>query len=151
MVLGIAACERPEASEEPGAEEDSSAVEAIMAQSRRLSEAYVQGNIEALVAVYTPDGVAIPGGRDYVRGRAALLSLWELPEGRTILRHASTQVEIKVDGVHAYDWGYYEGQGAMDGEPANTFRGTYVIVWERGDDGMWRIAVDMWNSLPSPE
>ena len=125
--------------------------DSILAQSRRLSEAYVRGDIEALVAIYTADGVAAPGGRDFVRGRQALYALWALPEGRTIVRHAATPVELLVDGDHAYDWGYYEGQAAQDGEPRNTFQGAYTIIWERGDDGVWRIAVDMWYGLPAPE
>lgn len=123
---------------------------AIAAQSRRLSEAYVRGDLEALVDVYTADGVAAPTRSDFVRGRAALLRLWALPEGRTILHHRSVPTELVVDGDHAYDWGYYEGQAAQDGEPLAPFRGTYVIVWTRGDDGTWRIAVDMWSSLPAP-
>lgn len=122
-------------------------VAAILAQSRRLSEAYVQGDIEALVSIYTPDGVAVPGNRDFVQGREALLALWRLPEGRTILRHAATPTTLRVDGDHAYDWGYFEGQGAQDGEPMPAFRGAYVIVWARGADGIWRIAADMWNNL----
>lgn len=122
-------------------------IEAITAQSRRLSEAYMRGDSESLVSLYTPDGVAIPGGRDFVRGTEALHALWSVPEGRAILRHRSVPTEIEVDGDHAYDWGYYEGQAAQDGEPLDPFKGAYVIVWERGDDGVWRIAVDMWNSL----
>lgn len=122
-------------------------IEAITEQSLCLSDAYVRGDIEALVSLYTPDGIAVPGNRDFVRGRDALHSLWVLPEGRTILRHTATPTEITVDGDHAYDWGHYEGQAAQDSEPLDPFRGAYVIVWERGEDGTWRIAVDMWNSL----
>jgi ketosteroid isomerase-like protein len=122
-------------------------LEAIEAQSRRLSDAYVQGDIETLVSIYSPEGVAVPGNRDFIRGREALHSLWTLPEGRTILRHASIPTEIQIDGDHAYDWGHYEGQAAQNGQSLDPFRGAYVIVWERGEDGTWRIAVDMWNSL----
>lgn len=125
-------------------------VEAIKKQSRRLSDAYVRGDIEELVSVYTSDGVAAPAGRDFIRGREALLSLWALPAGRTVLSHSATPVELTVDGDHAYDWGYYEGRVAQDGEPLDPFRGTYVIVWKRGEDGVWRIAVDMWAGLRRP-
>ena len=121
---------------------------AILAQSARLSEAYVEGDIDALVALYTEDGVAVPGNRDFVRGHDALRTLWALPEGRTILRHTARPTDFRVDGDHAYDWGYFEGQAAQDGAPLDPFRGAYVIVWERGEDGVWRIAADMWNSLP---
>ena len=123
-------------------------IEAIMEQSRRLSAAYIKGDIAELVSVYKPDGIAAPGGRDFIKGRDALLAYWSLPEGRTVLRHRSTPTEIKVDGDHAYDWGYYEGQGAQNGVPLTPFRGAYVIVWERSSDGKWLIAMDIWHSLP---
>ena len=122
--------------------------EAIAAQSKRFSQAYVDGDIETLLSIYTSDGVAIPGGRDYMRGRDALRKYWSMPEGVAILRHSATPVELIVDGDHAYDWGYYEGQSARNGEPLDPFRGMYTIIWNRGEDGVWRMAVDMWASLP---
>lgn len=122
-------------------------LDAIGEQSRRFSAAYAEGDIEELVSIYAPDGVAAPAGVDFIRGRDALLEFWALPEGRTVLEHAATPVDIEIDGDHAYDWGYYQGRAAQDGEPLDPFRGMYVIVWERGDDGVWRIAMDMWGGV----
>lgn len=144
LVAWGCAATTPNAADAPSVAEDRAA---IGAQSRRLSDAYVRGDYEALVSIYAPDGVAIAGKRDAVRSRDALLRLWTLPPGRRVLRHAAVPVELTVDGDHAYEWGYYEGQTAQDGVPGQPFRGAYVIVWERGADGMWRMAVDMWNSL----
>ena len=126
-------------------------IEAIQEQARRFSAAYIAGDIESLVAFYTADGVAAPGGTDFIRGHDDLRRLWRLPEGRSILRHASLPEEIRVEGDRAYDWGYYEGQAVQDGNPLQPFRGKYVIIWQRGTDGVWRMAVDMWNSLPAPD
>lgn len=126
-------------------------VEAILAQSRALSAAYVRGDIDALVAVYAEDGIAAPSGRDFVRGPGALHELWALPPGRVITRHTATPEELRVEGDLAYDWGYYEGAAEQDGEPRGPFGGKYLIVWQRDADGVWRIAHDMWNSLaPRP-
>jgi ketosteroid isomerase-like protein len=130
-----------------GAADPPDEVATIQEQSRRLSEAYVRGDIEALVDLYLEDGVAIPGGSEPVRGREALLRLWALPEGRTILRHVSEPTAIDVDGDRAYDWGHYEGQAAHNGEPLDPFRGTYLIVWQRNSAGEWKMAVDMWSRL----
>jgi len=107
------------------------------------------GDIQTLVGVYTDDGIAAPAGRDFIQGPVGLERLWNLPEGRTVLRHESIPEELVIDGDHAYDRGYYRGQAAQDGEPLSPFRGAYVIVWERGQDGTWRIAVDMWYNLPA--
>ena len=123
-------------------------IEAILVQSRAFSEAYVQGDIDALVNVYAEDGIAAAGGRDFVRGHEALRDFWALPEGRVVTRHAATPVELHVEGDLAYDWGYYEGAVTQDGEARPPFRGKYLIVWQREADGRWRIAHDMWNTLP---
>lgn len=136
-------------SDDPVTSGDTDDIEAILAQSRAFSEAYMQGDIDALVAVYAEDGVAAAGGRDFVRGREALRDFWALPEGRDVTHHAATPVELHVEGDMAYDWGYYEGAVTQDGEARPPFRGKYLIVWQRDDDGVWRIAHDMWNSLPS--
>lgn len=131
------------------AADSTAAVEAIKAQAVRLSEAYMAGDIEGVVAIYADDGVAGAYNSEFVRGREDLLEMWELPEGRTILRHSTEAVELIVDGDHAYDWGYFEGQGAQDGEPLDPFSGKYVIVWERGDDGVWRMTLDVWSGVPT--
>lgn len=126
-------------------------ITAILAQGRALSEAYMAGDIEALVAVYAEDGIAAPGGRDFVRGYEALYDLWELPEGRVITHHQAVPEELIVHGDFAYDWGYYEGTAEQNGEARPSFRGKYLIVWQRDPDGIWRITHDMWNSLPAED
>jgi len=143
-VQGIA---QPTATHE-GPEED---ITAILAQSRALSEAYMAGDIEALVAVYAEDGIAAPGESEFVRGHDALFELWSLPEGRVVTHHQAIPEELRVEGDMAYDWGYYEGAVTQDGEPRPPFRGKYLVVWQRDPDGVWRIAHDMWNSLPSED
>ncbi|MCH8031777.1 MAG: DUF4440 domain-containing protein [Bacteroidetes bacterium] len=131
-----------------GSSED---ITAILAQSRALSEAYMAGDIEALVAVYAEDGIAAPGGRDFIRGHDALFELWSLPEGRVVTHHQAIPEELRVEGDMAYDWGYYEGAVTQDGEARPPFRGKYLVVWQRDPDGVWRIAHDMWNSLPAED
>ena len=145
LLLSAAAFAQPE----PVTSGDAGDIAAILSQSRALSEAYVRGDIDALVAVYAEDGIAAPGGRDFVRGHDALRELWALPEGRIVTRHEAKPVELHVAGDLAYDWGYYEGAVVQDGEVRPPFRGKYLIVWQREADGRWRIVHDMWNSLPS--
>ena len=126
-------------------------ITAILAQSRALSAAYMAGDIEALVAVYAEDGIAAPGGSEFIRGHDALFELWSLPEGRVVTHHQAIPEELRVEGDMAYDWGYYEGAVTQDGEARPPFRGKYLVVWQRDPDGVWRIAHDMWNSLPSED
>ena len=145
LLFSSAALAQPE----PVTSGNAADIAAILSQSRAFTDAYMRGDIDALVVIYAEDGIAATGGRDFVRGHDALLDFWALPEGRTVAHHAATPVELHVEGNLAYDWGYYEGAVTEDGEARPPFRGKYLIVWQREDDGRWRIAHDMWNSLPS--
>lgn len=148
IVLGCEPSPVPPTTEQP---DPQLAIDAITAQAQRFSQAYMDGDIETLVSIYTEGGIAAPGGRDFIRGRDALRQFWQLPDGRKVTHHRSTSEEIIIEGKYAYDWGYYEGAaGPVDGE-ARPFNGKYVIVWRQDDDGVWRMVQDMWNSMPDPE
>lgn len=121
---------------------------AIAAQSARFSRAYVEEDIDTLVSIYTEDGVAGPPGRGFVRGREALRRYWTVPPGSDVIRHRAVPEEIVVEGPLAYDWGHYSGATVADGE-TREFRGKYLIVWRKGEDGLWRMAQDMWSGVPA--
>lgn len=127
--------------------EAASEIAAIAAQSARFSKAYVDGDLDTLVSIYTADGVAAPGGRDFIRGREALREFWRTREGVDVISHKAVPEEISVAGRLAYDWGRYSGATRV-GSEIRPFGGKYLIVWERGGDGVWRMANDMWNSGP---
>lgn len=120
-------------------------VEAIMAQSRRFSQAYVDGDLDTQMAIYSDDAVIAPPGRGFISGPENLRRYWTTPEGREVVRHSSTPVDIVVQGDVAYDWGIYQGASGPVGA-ASDFEGKYLIVWRRGDDGVWRMVQDMWNT-----
>lgn len=133
------------------AQSDASSAEAeaaIRAQAARFSAAYVADDVDTLVQIYADDGVAAPGGRDFVRGRDELRQLWTATNSGRVLRHKLTPIEIVIDGRHAYDYGYYEGATGTEQAPTE-FSGKYLVVWQLDADGQWRMAQDMWNSLPA--
>lgn len=126
---------------------DEADVTAIVAQARAFSAAYVAGDTEALVAIYAKDGIAAPGGRDFVRGREALRAFWQVRPGVAIREHRLLPEELWIDGDLAYDWGYFEGVSQREGAEPSAFGGKYLVVWQRGADGVWRMANDMWNPV----
>ncbi|MEO0556724.1 MAG: DUF4440 domain-containing protein [Bacteroidota bacterium] len=122
-------------------------VEAIVAQARAFSAAYVAGDTETLVTIYAEDGIAAPGGRDFIRGRDALRGFWSPSPNSRILEHRLLPEELWIDGDLAYDWGYYEGVSQRESAEPSSFRGKYLVVWQRDADGVWRMANDMWNPV----
>lgn len=122
-------------------------IDQILANIKSFSSYYVNGETEKLVACYTKDGKILPGNSDVRTGPEALRQWWAVREGVTILRHKITPLEIRVTGKYAHDHGYYEGE-TMNAEGEKfPFKGKYVIVWQKVGK-VWKIYLDMWNSLP---
>ena len=125
----------------------SSDVAAIEAAGRAFSAAYVRGDVDAMMAIYTEDAVIFPNNSEAIAGIDAVRRYWTLPPGQTVTHHRATPTEIRVDGDHAYDHGVYEIAGTRDGTAWGPNHGKYVIVWRRTPRG-WRMHLDMWNSRP---
>jgi len=119
---------------------------AISNAAKAFSQAYIDGDLEAQMEFYTEDAVILPGTRNMVEGIEKITNYWDIPESIKVLKHKSTPVKLEVSGSMASDYGYYEGVSVNNGDTVN-FRGQYVIVWKKGEDGKWRMAVDMWAAL----
>lgn len=144
------ACQ-PTASEPAEPVIDEQAVrDTLAALANEFSLAYMAGDAAAMTALYTDDAVIFPGNAEFIQGHDPIEQYWTLPEGRRITHHQITPVEVEISGSMASDFGHYEVSGENDGEPWGPAYGKYVIVWKRGDDGRWRMHLDMWNSRPGP-
>lgn len=114
-----------------------------------FSRSLVEGNFEAVVDAYTPDGKLFPQRGDIRRGEEAIRRYWTPPasrESRTVF-HRIRPEEIVVQGDTAYDWGYYNGATLMGDGREVYWEGKYVIVWKKTADGAWKIYLDSWNNL----
>lgn len=150
-LLALGACavtsaHEPSHSTRSAADADMAAIEDA---GRRFSAAYMRGDVDAMVELYTPDAVIFPNSSEAIRGHEDIRRYWALPAGARITHHRATPTEIRVDGDHAYDHGVYEVSGERNGEAWGPTLGKYVIVWRRGPEG-WRMHLDMWNSRPRP-
>ena len=126
---------------------DSVEIRKIMKQAEFFSAAYVAGDYDKMVGVYTRDGKIMPPGAPIIEGHEAIRQRWVLPEGVHVTRHKSTPVEVILTGDDkAYDAGYYEGTTRRaDGSLVN-WKGKYVIIWKK-EDGQWKMLYDIWNRV----
>jgi ketosteroid isomerase-like protein len=123
----------------------------LTALAGRFSPAYMRQDFDAIGAAYTSDAVAMSGQGPIVRGREAITDLFRLPDGVTLIHHRIVPERIRVAGDVAYDYGIYEVR-TTSAEGTSPLRyGKYAVVWERGEDGRWRMAIDMWSPAPAPE
>jgi ketosteroid isomerase-like protein len=65
-----------------------------------------------------------------------------------------TTVEVAASGDVGYTVGAYQAQMPMPDGTSSPDRGKYTTIWKKQADGLWKVAVDIFNSdlpLPMPE
>ena len=133
-----------------GTEEDPATVRAAIEETNaRFTEAFNQGDTAATAALYTEDAIVLPPGQGMVRGQPAIQEFNALDiETNALNGLVLTTSDVQVGGNLAVEVGTYSIQaGAMQDE------GKYVVVWEKQEDGSWKLHRDIWNSnlMPAEE
>lgn len=94
-------------------------------------------------------GKIFSSGTVIIEGWEAIKQHWILPDNVKILSHKITPSEITPSeithlGDTAYDFGYYEGKTLAANGDTTSWKGKYVIIWEKTDD-LWKVYLDIWN------
>ncbi len=139
------------ATEQPEPVDEQAVIDTLASLARQFSQAYMDGDVATMMTIYTEDAVLFPNNAEYIRGEADVRGYWTLPEGRRITHHKLTPVEVEVSGAMASDFGHFEVSGENDGVAWGPVYGKYLVVWKLGNDGQWRMHLDMWNSRPQPQ
>jgi uncharacterized protein (TIGR02246 family) len=116
----------------------------------RYSQAASAKDVEAVVALYAPDGAIYPPdgavvtGLEGVRGFASAF----VADSAFAARFTPRAVEVSADA----DMGYTLNDAEVtftgsDGKPM-TERIRDFHVWRKQPDGSWKIVVDIWNNEP---
>ena len=108
-------------------------------------------DLERILSFWADDAVVLPPALPAIVGKAALRqyveSSLQIPGFR--ISWSSHEAVLSPDGQFAYLLG--NNAVTMDdptGEPVTT-KGRAVTIWQRGTDGEWRCAVDIWNAEPT--
>jgi len=59
-------------------------------------------------------------------------------------------VEIEASGDLAYQIGLFSVKVPVENDQTITATGTFLEVWKREADGVWRLHRDTWNDTPPP-
>lgn len=132
LFLILAACSQSAPSADPSV---------IESRSDAWEAALNTRDIDALVALYTNDARLLPPNGELSRGSDAVRAQF----GTMIdagLGGELTSIEVRVSGDIAHNVGTYTLRAGD--ELADV--GKFIETWQRGDDGQWRIANDIWNS-----
>lgn len=136
LVLIIAACNQAAAPGDPSV---------ITSRSAAWEAALNAKDVDGVAALYTSDARLMPPNLEMSTGldgvRAAFGGM--IDAGLSV---KLVTVEASVTGNTGYRIGTYE---LMSGDDVVDV-GKYIETWQRGDDGKWRIANDIWNSDRPP-
>jgi len=151
FVLVLAACggPMPEESAAPPPPADPAEIDALRAA---FAAAYAAGNAATIASMYAEDAVYLPDHQPAIAGRAAIQQHFE-----QVFSVYSTALEImpadtEITGDVAHEHGTFSVTlTPKAGGDAMTETGKYLVLFERGPDGMWRLHHDMENSSdPEP-
>lgn len=134
-----AACQPAEEPSNPG---DEAAIRAVL---QGLETTWNAKDLDANAEYVDSEMVSLPPGETPIRGEAANREYWEnylatMPDEW----HPSPE-EIWVSGDLAVAWGHSTSFGGPEGGEATESRGKNVWVFRRGDDGVWRMRLEMWS------
>jgi uncharacterized protein (TIGR02246 family) len=118
---------------------------------RSFTAGYRAGDPEAVAALYAEDAFYLAPGGEIERGDVVrhfgFLSSVEPGAGPVIEFEI---VDRGISGDLAYDIGYFTFR--RDGDPADSAgRGKFIVIWKRGEDGVWRIHADGYSDVEDPD
>ena len=129
-----------------GTAEDAEALRRI---SARWIDTYLAGDIDGFMALVADDIVVMAEDQPTQVGKAAARAFFSQRVGRPGVRFIDDLKEIRVEG----QWAYFRGDfvfemAAGNGQPARRHSGRYFVLYEKGQDGQWRMIRDMDNGRP---
>ena len=129
----------------PAAWSQSADARAVRAASDQWQKDVAAQNIDAIVALHTPDAVLMLSHSPLVTGSAAIRASWsELVKTPAIVLHwTPTRIDVASPTVATEYGTYTESYDSPQGR--QTDAGNYVTIWHK-INGKWRVALDAPNT-----
>ena len=114
-------------------------------------EPYKTGDIERWLKIFAEDAVGMHNTMPALEGKEALRQFAETVHSTFNIE----QLDVTVDSsINEGDWALTRGNFVADfvlkdgntGERSQPRQGKYILLWERQNDGTWKIILDMGNN-----
>jgi uncharacterized protein (TIGR02246 family) len=150
-VLALTGCAQPPAAEPPDTRAADEAT--IHAAVKAWSAAAEAKDAEKFASVYAEDGVLMLEDAPDISGVAALREGigGMMQDPNFALSFAADKVGGARSGDLAYETGTYTLTMSDPEQNPATEKGSYVVVWEKQEDGAWKVVLDAPVSDPPEE
>ncbi len=121
--------------------------------NQKFSEAMMNGDNEKMLSFYADDIISLPSYQPMMEGIDALKSAMAMDanSGNKFTKFVLNSKKIIPAGNLLVDIGTYDMSMNIQGmEKPYDDQGKYVTIYEKQDDGSWKIKVDTWNSDHNP-
>lgn len=111
---------------------------------RASASGWAASQVDSLTAFYTDSSIIFPPRGEPIRGRDDVRQYWTRSRDRKILTHRIVieWVDVGESADLAADHGRVEVTTQQDDDSAVVHRLTYISVWRRDRDGVWRKQLD---------
>ena len=119
----------------------------IRTAADNLESNFGRGDAAGMADLYSADGMLLPTGSDFVKGKQAIEAFWQGAMDMGIKNVKLDIVEVEQHDDTAIDMGKYTLSNADD-QVMDT--GKYVVIWKH-EGGTWKLHRDIWNSSLAPQ
>lgn len=130
-----------------GTAEDRKQLEAI---AKAWVDNYLSGDLDGMMGLMHEDAMIMAANSETVRGTEAVRDYLATRVGQPGVDFEDQLQEIRINGSWAFVRGDFLLAVTPEGAAEPTFRrhGRYLVIYEKNDDGAWRMLRDMDNSVP---
>ena len=107
-----------------------------------FEETFNQGNATGIAELYTNDGMLLPTGSDFIKGKEGIRDFWQGVINMGIKEVKLDIAEVEVQGNVVVEVGHYQ---LKDASSELLDQGKYIVIWKQ-EGGQWKLHRDIWNT-----
>lgn len=119
----------------------------IQALSENFESTFESGDATKIAEFYTENGMLLPTGSDFVKGKQAIKEYWQAAIDMGIKSLKLDIIEIEKHDDTAIEMSKYTLSSADD-QVIDSGKG--IVIW-KNKDGAWKLHRDIWNSSIAQE
>jgi len=109
-----------------------------------------KGAAAAFEFYMTEDAMVLPHKGNPINGRDGIVKAFGDDPDAFTLAWTPQKAEVSSSGDMGWTWGKFKQTLYADGDDVISY-GKYLNIWEKQNDGSWRLIIDMGNNSPEPE